>query len=239
MILTLKLFLAHFIGDFVIQPSGWVRHKQEKGLGSPYLYLHILIHGLVLTMLLQFDWEEYRNLIAIYAVSHLVIDALKITLEKLRPSIWWFWLDQLAHMAIVVGISRTMHHFEFEWSILDDPKVLVSLLSLVLVTGVSAIVLKVIMNRWNVKRFSIGSLPNAGLYIGILERLFVFTFVVMNHWQAIGFLIAAKSAFRFGDLTKAKNKKLTEYVLIGTLMSFGLAILIGLTHLYLMKITIK
>jgi hypothetical protein len=44
----------------------------------------------------------------------------------------------------------------------------------------------------------------------------------------IGFLLAAKSVFRFGDLTRAKNRKLTEYILIGTLLSFLIAIATGL-----------
>ncbi len=76
-------------------------------------------------------------------------------------------------------------------------------------------------------------LEKAGFYIGILERLFVFIFIVLNHWEAIGFLPAAKSIFRFGDLTKARDRKLTEYILIGTLISFGLAIASGIIFKYL------
>jgi hypothetical protein len=76
------------------------------------------------------------------------------------------------------------------------------------------------------------SLKNAGRYIGILERVFAFAFILMGQWSAIGLLIAAKSVFRFGDLNKGKNRKLTEYVLIGTLLSFGLAILGGLGYNY-------
>jgi len=41
----------------------------------------------------------------------------------------------------------------------------------------------------------------------MLERLFVFTFVVTGNWEAIGFLLAAKSVFRFGDLKKSKDRK--------------------------------
>ena len=72
------------------------------------------------------------------------------------------------------------------------------------------------------------SLQNAGNVIGILERLFVFYFVVNGNYDAIGFLLAAKSIFRFGDLKEAKDRKLTEYVLIGTLLSFGLAFVTAL-----------
>lgn len=79
------------------------------------------------------------------------------------------------------------------------------------------------------------SLLNAGWYIGVLERLFVFTFVVLNYWAGIGFLLAAKSVFRFGDLSRAKDRKLTEYILIGTLISFGLAILAALSYLFFLN----
>jgi hypothetical protein len=95
--------------------------------------------------------------------------------------------------------------------------------------------MKLIMNRWKIeKEDSNDSLVQAGKYIGILERLFVFGFILLNQWQAIGWLIAAKSVFRFGDLSRAKDRKLTEYILIGTLLSFGLAILIGLICRYVL-----
>ena len=74
------------------------------------------------------------------------------------------------------------------------------------------------------------SLPNAGKYIGIIERLFVLIFIVIGRWEVIGLLIAAKSVFRFNDLKERNNRKLTEYILIGTLVSFGLAILAGLLY---------
>jgi len=75
------------------------------------------------------------------------------------------------------------------------------------------------------------SLPNAGKYISIIERLFVLIFIVIGRWEVIGLLIAAKSVFRFNDLKERNNRKLTEYILIGTLVSFGMAILAGLLYI--------
>jgi hypothetical protein len=46
--------------------------------------------------------------------------------------------------------------------------------------------------------------------------------------EAVGFLLAAKSVFRFGDLKDDHDRMRTEYVLIGTLLSFGIAIGISL-----------
>jgi hypothetical protein len=77
------------------------------------------------------------------------------------------------------------------------------------------------------------SLGNAGKYIGILERLFVLAFVLSGYWEGVGFLLAAKSVFRFGDLKESKDRKLTECILIGTLLSFGFALATGVVVLKL------
>ena len=37
----------------------------------------------------------------------------------------------------------------------------------------------------------------------------------------VGFLITAKSILRFGDVKESTQRKLTEYIIIGTFMSFG------------------
>jgi hypothetical protein len=72
------------------------------------------------------------------------------------------------------------------------------------------------------------SLNEAGKWIGIFERILVFTFVITSHFEGIGFLIAAKSILRFNDIKGTEARKEAEYILIGTLMSFSLSILIGL-----------
>lgn len=108
-------------------------------------------------------------------------------------------------------------------------------------TQPTSIVVKFLISRWTPSEVasaseifeSSESLENAGKYIGIMERLFVFGFVVSGNWQAIGFLLAAKSVFRFGNLKESKERKLTEYVLIGTLLSFGLAMLAGVIYTYM------
>lgn len=90
----------------------------------------------------------------------------------------------------------------------------------------TSITMRVIIARWipDNQPDSPKSLQNAGKYIGILERVLIFVFILTNHFEAVGFLLAAKSIFRFGDLKEAHDLKLTEYVLIGTLLSFGIAI---------------
>lgn len=74
-------------------------------------------------------------------------------------------------------------------------------------------------------------LANAGKWIGICERILILTFVIMGQYTAIGFLMTAKSILRFSE--KENNTQLkTEYVLVGTLVSFASSAMIGiLIHL--------
>jgi hypothetical protein len=67
-----------------------------------------------------------------------------------------------------------------------------------------------------------------GRTIGRYERLLVFIMVLTSSATAIGFLIAAKSVFRFGDLTDTRNRQKAEYILLGTLMSFTFAVIVSL-----------
>ncbi len=60
-------------------------------------------------------------------------------------------------------------------------------------------------------------------YVGWVERFFILTLVLVGNASGIGFVLAAKSIFRFG-----KSDRFVEYVLLGTLMSFSLALAIGL-----------
>lgn len=76
-------------------------------------------------------------------------------------------------------------------------------------------------------------LKDAGRTIGIIERSLILTFILMSQYQAIGFLIAAKSVFRFGDLIDTSQRKRTEYILIGTLISFTFSILLGISTQFL------
>ncbi len=102
--------------------------------------------------------------------------------------------------------------------------------AILFITFVASLVLQIGMHKWSrsLDDNEDESLAQAGKFIGMLERLFVFTFVISGNWEAIGFLLAAKSVFRFGDLKESKDRKLTEYILIGTLLSFGIAIATGM-----------
>ena len=92
----------------------------------------------------------------------------------------------------------------------------------------SSILLGLFLNKWTPVSSNTQSLPNAGQWIGYIERIMILTFVLVGSFEGVGFLLAAKSVFRFGELNKAKEIRTTEYVLIGTFSSFTIAILTGI-----------
>ena len=73
---------------------------------------------------------------------------------------------------------------------------------------------------------------NAGRVIGMLERILILFFVVINQFAAISVIIAAKGFTRFKELDK---KEFAEYVLVGTLLSSLFAIGISLLIKHLIK----
>lgn len=104
----------------------------------------------------------------------------------------------------------------------------------------AAVIMKRLTSRWR-KELETSeekgdSLQSAGMWIGILERLLIVTFVLANQYMAIGFLIAAKSILRFGDQGSKFPRKQSEYILIGTLLSFCFAIFSSLIALYIMRL---
>ncbi|WP_299016783.1 DUF3307 domain-containing protein [uncultured Polaribacter sp.] len=237
MLFFIKLLLAHIIGDFVLQPTKWVKDKEKKKIKSLYLYFHIGIHAMLLLCLLKFEVEQYAFAIVFLLISHFCIDVAKLYFQKKNNKRVWFFIDQILHILALV-IASLYYENTFSLSILFNDKTVLFFTALSLITHVSPLLIKIIISQWTPekKKEKDASLAKAGKYIGILERLFIFTFIVTNNWQAIGFLLAAKSVFRFGDLTASKDRKLTEYILIGTLLSFGLAILIGILYSYLITL---
>lgn len=232
MIVFVKLLLAHLLGDFVLQSNAWIHEKERLKIKSPKLYFHILLHGF-LPLFFIGDIQFYKWAILI-ALSHFIIDLSKLYFQNSRNKRQWFWVDQLAHILVLIFISLAWQNKIIQIADLWNDKNVILLTGIVLLTTPSAVLIKTIISGWTPtynNSLETSSLQNAGKYIGILERLFVFLFVITHHWEGFGFLLAAKSIFRFGDLKEARDRKLTEYVMIGTLLSFGLALITGIGYI--------
>jgi hypothetical protein len=228
MILLIKLLLAHFIGDFFMQSQKWVTDKETRKLKSPILYVHVAIH---ITLLFIILWDVTMwPIMLIIGSTHLIIDGIKLITQRESNRRWLFFVDQMLHLLVIISVYYLFTDNTFSVGNLLTENNLLLATCILFLTLPTSIIMKTIFTKWDISKLTENneSLSDAGKYIGILERLLVFVFIIVNHWEAVGFLITAKSVFRFGDLKESKHRKLTEYILIGTLISFGIAIAVGL-----------
>ena len=216
--------IAHTISDFYLQNDKSCADKAQNGFKSPKLYIHVFI-TFVCAWLLSFSFNFWWAALII-AASHLLVDALKCYASKCKQI---FFIDQLIHLTVIVAVCYLWKSNLPEWVSGVEEKYIALLLGFLVCLKPSNIIIKEIFKAANIK-VNKGSdddntwdLPNAGKLIGIVERLLSFVFVLLGQYEAVGFIMAAKSLLRFAEGDKAKS----EYVLIGTLLSFSIAIFVG------------
>ena len=220
----LSLVFAHIVGDFYVQTDKYCEQKETRKFKSWFLYVHAIIIGLLSWIMVpSCNFALWALLIA---TSHFAIDAIKIHCSK---GLWSFVIDQLFHLGILVAISTIYETTrDLPLQMINSPilfSIPLLILALLLCLKPANILIKLILEKYQVgESISCDNIKNAGALIGNLERILTIVFVLLGQFEAIGFRVAAKSILRFKDTDTAK----TEYVLAGTFLSFGIAILCGL-----------
>lgn len=229
-IILIKLIAAHLIGDFVLQSDKMCVDKFSSDTSAKYkaLVLHALVHA-TLAYVFVADWNCWLTPVVI-GISHFIIDFVK-TLSGRNDFVGFLW-DQAVHYCVIIGLSWFMFAKAPQTDLANGIVCMNFWLiatAYVAVLAPTSILIKYFVEyeRWLPSDDASQGLPNAGKWIGYLERILILTFIFTNTIEGIGFLLAAKSVFRFGELNRAKDIKITEYVLIGTFASFTIAILIG------------
>ncbi|NVK56589.1 MAG: DUF3307 domain-containing protein [Alteromonadaceae bacterium] len=243
------LVAVHIIADFYLQPDRWVRERNNRHFNAPCLYWHGAIHGALALLVLLVAAQPPLMMLFAYAVfvgaSHIVIDGIKSYAQPTMPA---FMIDQIIHICVLVFVTCLAS--EMSWEQLQgfvskawNYKTITVVSGFLVVLRPVSVVVKLLLKPWSDALLqerevsseappeSVTPLPDlasAGQRIGYLERTLILTFILLNQFAAIGFLLAAKSVFRFGDLRQSEDKKLTEYVMLGTLTSFAITIAIGL-----------
>ena len=225
--LFIALFLAHLLADFVFQPNKMARRKTKW----QWRALHSVIHVL-LTYALLAKWGLWYIPLFI-GVSHYLVDWGKNTIK--RQDLPIFVLDQGVHLLILVGASLWIYSIFPSvpgWQIWLAPylwNLAIIICSVILLLPAGGILIGYIMDPIQQQiEMPAKGLENGGKLIGYLERLLILTFVMTNQFVGIGFLVAAKSIFRFSEIKDSNNRKEAEYIIIGTFSSFLYAIIVSL-----------
>lgn len=229
----IKLVLSHLLTDFVLQPAQWVTDRSEKHFASGKLYVHGFVTALVAWLFV--GWE-YWIVALIILVTHTIIDGWK----SYRPiTVGYFLIDQLLHLAIIGGcwyfiFGRQELVADISRQLNANPHIWALAAAFVFVTTPAGILIGQLTAQWSKKIDDANnSLASAGKWIGIAERIIVLILVLQNQYSAIGLLVTAKGIIRFNEKDRQEVK--TEYLVIGTLLSIGMAIVTGL----LVKVLVK
>ena len=221
---ALALFLAHLLADYPLQNS-WIIKNKKQPLA---MACHIAVVFLLTFLALR------GNLLPALIITgaHLIIDLIKTHYGP--DKLWAYLTDQAAHVATIVLVLLARPDLSTLWpeATAYVNYVLVLACGLILSVWAGGPAIGYLMEKFEDARGD--SLPEAGRTIGMLERALVFLMVISGQPGSIGFLIAAKSIFRFD--TTADNRKVAEYVIIGTLASFGWALLVSYGALSLITI---
>lgn len=234
--LIIKLLISHFIADFMLQSAAMVKNKKWI---SGHMFFHIAIVFICTFLLSRLVYVSI-----IISIIHWFIDGLKMeakTKYQVKES-KLFIADQLLHVLTIVFVwliyfnitDKLVQAIYFPF---DDYKISLILLAYIWVIYPVGYLIKfavknIIQSSADLKNDSATNIEHGGRLIGIFERIIILTFVLLNQYEAIGFLITGKSIIRFVD--NNSNLK-SEYVLVGTMMSYGIAIVTGVLVNYFLQ----
>ncbi|MFM2476973.1 hypothetical protein [Celerinatantimonas sp. MCCC 1A17872] len=142
-------------------------------------------------------------------------------------------IRQLIHLVVIVvacaALSPQFVHELMVW--VANSNIIFIALGYLLILKPASTLVGILLKPWSEhltkSQDTPTSLANAGQWIGYLERFIALTFILSHQYAAVGWILGAKSIFRFGELRNSHDKKLTEYIMVGTLASFAVTILIG------------
>lgn len=242
-----RLLLAHCIGDFLLQSTTLCEKKKSIPAlsGWGYQALHALIYTAAVYVFIA-EWQCW-TLPLLVGGTHFAGDVAKAFAEQRmtpqaggqrgadesnkpfidRKKMMLFLLDQIFHLGVLVGV-----YFQLSGSldlppIIDWTSVGICALAYLVVLKPTAVFIQIFFSGF-AHTTDKKSLPLAGTYIGYLERVMIVSFILSGWMEGIGYLLAAKSVFRFGELRNNKELMRTEYILLGTFLSFTVAAIVGL-----------
>lgn len=241
----LAIYLAHLLTDFVFQTHRLVEQK-KRGKFFAYL-LHGLTHYLSAIILVSFflagSGLALRTHAVILALTlvHLLIDFAKIQLTQkssVNDGAVAYVSDQLLHFVSVAfaawllapGLSFTdVTEFLARGRALPSKMLFIPIIYVGVIFGGGYLIralTRPLAKSINLEQPEKGGEPmqNAGLYIGWLERFLLLTALLLQSPGTAGLILAAKAIARYPEF---KSEHFAEYFLIGTLLSFSIAVLGG------------
>jgi hypothetical protein len=241
----LAIYLAHLLTDFVFQTHRLVEQKR-RGKLSAY-FLHGVTHYLYAVILVSFFlagaglWLRTPVVLLALTLTHLLIDFTKVYFTKkalLHDGAVAFVSDQFFHFLsvafaawlLVPGLPFTgVIAFLGRGRAVSSELLFIPVVYIGVIFGGGYLIralTRPLARSVNLEQPEKSSEPmqNAGLYIGWLERFLLLTALLLQSPGTAGLILAAKAIARYPEF---KSEHFAEYFLIGTLLSFSIAVMGG------------
>lgn len=239
---------AHFIAEFLFQTDSIALNKSnlKTKAGEIALLKHTAAIFITSIISMYMLLKGILPLVcaALITVSHVFTDILKARFKAGGKCTLKFLLDQLLHIAFIAAAvyfisSRPNLQLSAFYGLFNEHAALIcniiwSVNIIAAFVWGAAYLIKCILKDSHLyteplnqteQELNKVSTAQAGKWIGILERISILILIAVNQWAAVGLLLTAKSLARHKLLD---DKEYSEYFLIGTLLSFLLAVTGGL-----------
>lgn len=223
------MFLAHLLGDYVLQTDALARWKSRSVWG-------VLVHSAVVTLSLWLcslpftpDWWPYALAIG---AAHVLIDTARVKASPVGPAatLVLFLADQAAH-ALTIGLSLAWSGWLRPYPAqtifgawLQDGHRLAFIVGYVLLTMPAWVWVHFVVRGTGAKSTSLPGRPGEK-YVGMIERGLIATFVLAGQFTLIPLVVTPRLVLdgRTGHVSTEHIGYLNEL-----LISVGLAVAVGL-----------
>lgn len=232
----LKLFVAHFLADFVLQNRVIAN---GKGKAWRYWILHVVLLALATGTLF---WRQALNLWPMLLTTILLHAFIDLCSSRFLKSNWAVLVgDQVLHWASIPVVLAIFGHLPWRsiqsaLKLVDNEEALTLLLGYCFSLFFGSVLVERICDRFDLAPQVNPDDPGtaerergASTFIGLVERFLVTTFIFFGQYGAVGYVFAAKSLGKFTEGSEnAAKKRFPAYYLVGTLASLAVAVLAGL-----------
>ncbi|MGQ1929084.1 hypothetical protein ACT4RO_05590 [Ornithobacterium rhinotracheale] len=219
----LSLFLLYFFTEFFIPPVFWSKNPLKRIDSTLKFLLHLGI-VLALSAPIFYYFGKYWTTTLWVIGAFLLIDVVQFLLKQ-KSYFYRFLYSQITKIAIFGYLLFPLYYR----SAGDEQiyRVAIVLLAYIINTSPASILISSFLDQKKLNSSDFSPSNSWGKYIGVLERLLVVTFIFLNEFPPIGFLIIAKFLYViFANSHRDKNQISRE--ITGSLFSILFAILVGI-----------
>ena len=225
--MIIAMFLAHLVGDYILQWDSLALWKSRELKG-------VLAHGLVVTFItflfiLPFDPAWWQGA-AFISILHITIDAVQLKVKPPVPPLFRFILDQIAHFTVIIVALAMGGYLTLATALpslaqaIQNERIWLYLLGYAFVTMPAWVLVK--FAAYGLIKGSPPAFPGiSNKYLGILERILITTFVALGQFILVPLIAIPRLVVEW---PMVKDGEETAVYLAEFLASITLAVIIGL-----------